>query len=120
MTENPMHLTFDEYQRKAKTTAIYPEAGTGSPLALAYVTLGLAGEAGEVANKVKKILRDSGGVVTEEVANAISNEAQDVQWYLAQLATELKRSLALVAQANLDKLASRQERGVLQGSGDDR
>lgn len=120
MSETPIKLTFDEYQRQATTTAIYPESGTGSAGALAYVALGLAGEAGEVANKIKKILRDSNGEVTEAVANAISKEIQDVQWYVAAMCTELGKSLALVAQENLDKLQSRQERGTLQGSGDDR
>lgn len=110
--------TFTNYQLQANTTAIYP--GKGEALGLAYVALGLAGEAGEVANKVKKILRDNDGVVTDEVKTKIADECGDVYWYLAQLATEIGYPMALIAERNLAKLADRQERGVLAGSGDTR
>lgn len=113
-------ITFDDYQQLTATTAIYPEAGDGSAQALAYVALGLVGEAGEVANKVKKILRDSNGVITDEVREALIGELGDVMWYVARLATELKTSSGNVAQENLNKLLSRKERGVLGGSGDQR
>jgi NTP pyrophosphatase (non-canonical NTP hydrolase) len=113
-------LSFDEYQQLTAVTAIYPEAGSGSAGALAYVTLGLVGEAGEIANKVKKVLRDSEGVVSDEIRETLVGELGDVMWYVARLATELQTSSGLVAQENLNKLLDRKERGVLKGSGDTR
>jgi Predicted pyrophosphatase len=113
-------ISFDEYQQLTSVTAIYPEAGTGSAQALAYVALGLVGEAGEVANKVKKVLRDADGVVSDEIREALVGELGDVMWYLARLATELKTSSGNVAQENLNKLLDRKDRGVLGGSGDQR
>ena len=82
--------------------------------------LGLAGEAGEVAEHVKKVLRDDGGEVGPERRAAMSKELGDVLWYVAQLASELDLDLDEIARENLDKLFSRQRRGVLSGSGDDR
>lgn len=113
-------LTFEQYQKETASTAVYPEVGTGSAKALTYVTLGAVGEAGEIANKVKKILRDSGGVVSEEVAKDLLKEIGDLQWYVARLADELNGSLGDIAQGNLDKLSDRKARGVIQGSGDNR
>jgi NTP pyrophosphatase (non-canonical NTP hydrolase) len=112
---------FVAYQRRTANTAIYPSADT--PLSydgLSYCALGLTGEAGEVADKVKKIARDNGGVITAERRGQIAGELGDVLWYVAQLATQLGFDLDAIAQANLDKLADRRERGVLQGSGDNR
>ncbi len=85
-----------------------------------YPTLGLSGETGEIAEKVKKIIRDDQGVITDEKRDQIAKEAGDVLWYLSQLATEIDYSLEDIAQMNLDKLASRSARGVLSGSGDNR
>lgn len=87
---------------------------------MAYPALGLAGEAGEVAEQIKKSIRDDGGEVTEERLAAIAKELGDVMWYVAQLATELGLELDEIAGLNLEKLRSRQLRGVLAGSGDDR
>ncbi len=112
-------LTFTEYQLKVAETAIYPEVGTGSMLALAYVGLGL-GEAGEVQGKIKKILRDDNGVVSDAKREAILAEVGDLLWYAARVVDELDSSLELVAEGNLHKLNSRKERGVLGGSGDER
>lgn len=112
-----MRMSF--YQTKVAETAIYPESGTGSPLALAYVGLGL-GEAGEIQGKIKKILRDDAGVVSDAARVAIMKELGDLQWYIARCASELSLDLDAVAYQNLEKLADRRERGVLQGSGDDR
>lgn len=109
----------DEYQGKTRDTANYPEAQTGSVLALTYVGLGL-GEAGEVQGKIKKVLRDDGGIVTEEKRAAIVGELGDVLWYVARLADELGLDLSEIATRNLDKLSSRKERGVIGGSGDNR
>jgi NTP pyrophosphatase (non-canonical NTP hydrolase) len=82
--------------------------------------LGLVGEAGEVADKLKKVIRDHGGVLTDPVRDAVAKELGDVLWYLSVLAYELDYDLNTIAQGNLDKLASRQERGVISGSGDNR
>lgn len=109
--------SFTTYQQGTTSTAIYPQAGTGSVLALAYVGLGL-GEAGEVQGKLKKIIRDNDGVVTPSARDAILDELGDVLWYVARTAAELDCDLADVAQRNLDKLTSRAQRGTLQGSGD--
>ncbi len=113
---DPAPLSFDEYQRRSAETAVYPEAGRN----LAYPTLGLAGETGEVAEKVKKVLRDHGGTVSEETRAALRKELGDVLWYVAALCRELRLDLGDVAAANLEKLFSRKERGVLRGSGDER
>jgi NTP pyrophosphatase (non-canonical NTP hydrolase) len=114
-----MPLTFDDYQSGTAHTAIYPEAGTSSALALAYVGLGL-GEAGEIQGKIKKILRDDNGVLTKEKRLAISKELGDLLWYAARTAEEIRIPLSMCAQANLDKLSDRKDRGVLTGSGDER
>jgi NTP pyrophosphatase (non-canonical NTP hydrolase) len=105
-----------EYQRLSRRTATYPRAGED----MTYPALGLCGEAGEVAEKVKKTIRDDGGVLTDARREALARELGDVLWYLAQLATEAGLELEAIAEDNLDKLLSRQERGVLRGSGDER
>jgi len=112
-------MQIDDYQIRAAATAVYPDAGTGSALALAYVGLGL-GEAGEVQGKIKKILRDDNGVLTDEKRVALMKEAGDLLWYVAMLAREISIPLETIAQANLAKLGDRQARGVLGGSGDER
>lgn len=108
--------TFADYQRDSRATAVYPDAGDN----LLYPTLGLCGEAGEVAEKVKKMVRDDAGVLSDDRRAAIAKELGDVLWYAAQIATEAGLELEDIAAANLAKLRSRQERGVLTGSGDDR
>lgn len=105
-----------DYQRRSRVTAVYPGAGDN----LLYPTLGLCGEAGEVAEKVKKMVRDDDGVLTADRREALAQELGDVLWYVAQVATESGLDLGEIAQANLDKLLSRRDRGVLTGSGDDR
>src|SRR5688572_29206236 len=114
-----MSLTLNEYQEATSRTANYPAAGSGNVMALAYVGLGL-GECGEVQGKIKKILRDDGGVVTQEKREQIGKELGDVLWYLARASTELGYDLSYLAEMNLDKLDDRKERGVLGGSGDNR
>jgi NTP pyrophosphatase (non-canonical NTP hydrolase) len=104
-----------EYQRRSRRTAQYPREAW-----LAYPALGLAGEAGEVAEHAKKAIRDDGGEVTPQRREAMAKELGDVLWYVAQLASELGLELDAIAQMNLDKLLSRQQRGVLSGSGDER
>ena len=111
-------LTIDEYQSRTMDTAIYPEAGDRSVMAVIYVALGLAGEAGEIANKAKKILRD--GTALDQFAKDARKEIGDAAWYLARLCDELDTGLSEVLAGNLAKLADRKARGVLRGSGDNR
>lgn len=113
-------LTLDDYQEQTAITALYPGAGKGTVDAIAYSALGLTGEAGEIANKVKKIIRDEKGVLSEEKRLDILAELGDVCWYLARLCTEMGGKWSDVAQSNLDKLESRRKRGVITGSGDNR
>ena len=106
----------DEYQRASRRT--WSLIHTDHPVV--YPTLGLANEAGEVAGKIKKIFRDKGGVIGDADRDALKGELGDVLWYLAQICTELNLSLDEVAAANLEKLASRQAHGTIQGDGDTR
>ena len=108
-------MELSEYQQLSRRTAEYPREAW-----LAYPALGLAGEAGEVAEHAKKAIRDDGGMVSDERRAAMRKELGDVLWYVAQLASELGLELDDIAEANLAKLLSRQRRGVLSGSGDER
>ncbi len=109
-------MDFDQYQRFAKTTAIYPNQGKN----FIYPTLGLAGEAGEVAEKIKKIIRDDNGKITKEKKEELEKELGDVLWYVAQLSTEIGLKMSKVAATNVEKLSSRKSRGKVKGSGDNR
>ncbi|QAY08745.1 MazG-like nucleotide pyrophosphohydrolase [Streptomyces phage BoomerJR] len=113
-------LSMTDYQQTAAETAIYKGAGEATTEAINYTILGLAGEAGELCNSFKKALRDDNGVVTAERAENLAKELGDVFWYVANLANELGYPLELIAKQNLQKLKSRQARGVLSGSGDNR
>ncbi len=108
-------MTFNDYQKEAISTAIY---GAGNKVI--YPTLGLCGEAGEVAEKIKKVLRDKGGVFSEESKQAIKLELSDVLWYIANIANDLDIALDDVAEANIAKLKSRRERNLIHGEGDNR
>lgn len=103
--------TFDAYQAGTNLTAIYP-----TEVALVYLALGLASEAGEVAGKIKKHIRDGNELDRE----AMDKELGDVLWYVSELCTELDLHLGEVAEANIEKLLSRQSRGTLGGDGDER
>ena len=110
-------MTFEEYQRQALTTVL----STGDEFKdLLHWVLGLNGEAGEVAEKLKKIIRDKDSVVTEEDKVELAKELGDVLWYLAVFANDLGVPLNDIARQNLDKLKSRKARGVLGGEGDNR
>lgn len=98
-----MNLTFEEYGEAARATALYPKRLSN----LEYPTLGLAGEAGEVANIVKKIQRDFGGEITPETRAKLKDELGDVLWYIAACADELGLTLAEIAEFNVEKLAAR-------------
>jgi len=106
-------MSIDDYQIEAAKTAIYP---SGS---LAYLALGLNGESGEVAEIIKRQLR-SGKALDDNEMHALKKELGDCLWYLANLAREAGFSLSSVAEENLKKLRSRQERGALEGKGSDR
>ena len=95
---------------------MYPGRGNN----LTYPTLGLSGESGEVAEKVKKLIRDKGGVLDDTVRADLGKELGDVLWYVAQLCSELGLSMSEVAQGNIDKLSSRMARGKISGDGDNR
>jgi NTP pyrophosphatase (non-canonical NTP hydrolase) len=107
--------SLDDYQREASTTAVYP-----SQHKILYPALGLAGEAGEVANKVKKLIRDGPDRRPSEWRQDIASELGDVLWYCAALANDLGLSLSIIAVQNLDKLRLRKEADTIQGSGDTR
>jgi NTP pyrophosphatase (non-canonical NTP hydrolase) len=109
-------VDLDNYQGLALLTAVYP--GKTEKEGLAYAALGLAGEAGEIANKIKKILR--GDKTIDETRKDLRDELGDVLWYISALADNLDLNLSYIAEENIRKLKSRQERGVLKGSGDNR
>ena len=98
-----MNLTFAEYQAQAEQTALYPNRLKN----LEYPTLGLTGEAGEVANIVKKIQRDFGGEITDEIRAKLKDELGDVLWYISACADELGLTLAEIAEFNIEKLNAR-------------
>jgi len=113
-------MEFSVYQKQSRETAVYWNVGDN----FVYPTLGLAGETGEVVEKVKKLMRNDGAMsvssIPEEKRQELSQEMGDILWYLAQLAAELGVSLDDIAEANIEKLTSRKERGVLKSEGDDR
>ncbi len=109
-------MMFYSYQQEAAKTAIYP--GRGTLKGLEYAVLGLCGEAGEVANKLKKVLRDHCGLLTKDRKEELAKEIGDVIWYISAIADELGYDLHEIAAMNLDKLQGRQRDGTLQGSGD--
>ena len=110
-------MNFDEYQKRALTTA----STTGDEFKdIMHWALGVSGESGEIAEKLKKIIRDKKGVISEEDKAELGKEIGDVLWYLATLADHLGLSFEDIAEANLNKLQSRKKRGVISGSGDNR
>ena len=115
MKERYKDMDVNVYQDRAVATAIYPETHK-----ITYPALGMAGEAGEVANKVKKIIRDGKKSLPDDWQEQLASEIGDVMWYCAALARDLDMSLATIMAANLDKLKTRQEQGTLGGSGDKR
>jgi NTP pyrophosphatase (non-canonical NTP hydrolase) len=110
-----MLKTFNDYEDIIRETAMYPDAGKGTQVALSYTALGLTGEAGEFAEKIKKWIRD--GKLDKPLT---VKELGDVLWYLTASARELGYSLQDVAEINAVKLLDRKNRGALQGSGDTR
>jgi len=111
-------MEFSNYQNQSKRTAVYPNQN--SMQGLQYVGLGLCGECGEVAENIKKAIRDDSGEITFERQEALIKEMGDVLWYLSQIATELDITLETIALRNLAKLRKRQRDDTLHGSGDER
>lgn len=111
-----MDTKYGSYQEQSRKT--YSDIEVNDPIV--YPTLGLVNEAGEFAGKIKKIFRDKGGTISDDDREALKGELGDVLWYLTQICTNLGLSLEEVAEANLDKLFSRLERGKIQGEGDHR
>jgi NTP pyrophosphatase (non-canonical NTP hydrolase) len=109
-------MDFKTYQKQARLTAQYPNLGSNN----IYPTLGLVGEAGEVAEKVKKVIRDKNGIFDEESKKGIKKELGDVLWYISNLCNEFDFELEDVALQNLEKLKLRAAKGKISGSGDDR
>ncbi len=103
-------MDFDDYQGETRKTAVYPEEN-----AVEYLALGLNGEAGEVAEKIKKSIRDD-----KELGEELQQEIGDCLWYMARLLDELGYGFSDTAEANLDKLLDRKQRDKISGSGDDR
>lgn len=124
-------LNLEEYARMTQKAAIYrdevddlvaeaSDESIAKMLKIFYATTGLAGEAGEIANKVKKILRDNRGVVSEDTRTKLLGELGDVAWYLVALTEELGFTIEEVLAFNYEQIRSRQARGTLTGDGDDR
>ena len=113
-------MDFSTYQKKARKTATYPDVGNN----FIYPTLGVAGESGEVVEKIKKLIRNDGitsaNAIRDDKRLELQKEIGDVLWYLAQLCTELGITLEDAAVHNLEKLSSRKDRGVLHSEGDNR
>ncbi len=113
-------MDFNEYQKQSRVTATYPNIGDNVP----YITLGLVGESGEVAEKVKKLIRDYDfkhvSDINDEQKKELIKELGDILWYIAQFATELDVTLEHVAHTNIEKTHSRLERQQLHGNGDNR
>lgn len=125
---NEKELTFATYAAAADLTAIYPEISAimdedprvTVDLAIMYPALKLAGEAGEVAEEIGKMIRDDSGIMTDERRERLVGELGDVLWYINALAAELGESLERIAERNIAKLARRREAGTLKGRGSDR
>ena len=108
-------MELNDYQNRALETAIYPTEAK-----IVYPTLGLTGEAGEVADKVKKVIRDFKGEFSESVRYELAKELGDVLWYIAALSHDLGYTLEEIGEMNNAKLASRKQRGMINGNGDNR
>lgn len=108
----------NEYQQHALETWL--SHSNENNYNIVYPTLGLVGESGEVAEKVKKVLRDHDGMFDDKQRCAIALEISDVLWYIATLSHELGFSLQQIAEMNYEKLKSRKERGKIHGNGDNR
>ena len=121
-------MKFNDYQKEAHRTSDYPLTWVDDPLSemgermadFIYPALGLCGEAGEVAEKIKKVIRNKRGKIDDKDVQEIKKELGDTLWYLSEVASSLGLELEDVAISNLEKLADRHQRGVIKSSGDNR
>lgn len=113
-------MDFNEYMDATADLAVYPEAGEGTVSAVTYTVMGLVGEAGEVANQAKRILRDDNETLTPDRLEKLKKELGDVLWYVARACDELDLDLEDVAVTNIARLEERKKHGTLHGEGDDR
>lgn len=107
--------SLDKYQMFVRSMKVYDRE-----YALVYPILGLANEAGEVAGKLKKIMRDDGGQLSTERFDDLVSELGDVIWYVTAVADDLGITISDIFYANYLKLTDRANRGVIKGSGDNR
>jgi len=115
-----MAMTFDDYQKKALATLLTDQGyGDITPQLMAQI-LGLVGESGEVADKVKKVIRNNAGQLSDEARAEILKELGDILWYVNSVAHLLGSNLNEIAENNLAKLSSRHQRGLIKGAGDNR
>lgn len=108
-------INFKEYQTQALSTKIYP-----NNMKVVYPLIGLSGEVGELAEKIKKTIRDNNSVFTDEIKNEIKKEIGDILWYLASIADDLGITLNDAAECNINKILSRYNRNKIHGEGDNR
>ena len=113
-------MSLDKYQKRAAEFDLFETTVDLKSPGFLEKVLGLAGEAGEAADKVKKVIRDKGGYASDEDRQAIAKELGDVLWYLANVARYLNIPLSEIAEDNIDKLSNRKKRNKLHGEGDDR
>ena len=111
-------MEFDEYQKLAARTGVFDSEDKN--YILMYLSMGLAGETGEVIEKVKHVIRDQGGALSDEKKELLKKEIGDILWYASQLARALGLSFDEIAQLNIQKLADRAARGVIKAEGDTR
>jgi NTP pyrophosphatase (non-canonical NTP hydrolase) len=111
-------MDFNEYQEKASVTATF--TGKQEEHQLMYLALGICGESGEIAEKIKKMIRNDEGIITDETRELLKLEIGDVLWYLSQLSRVLGFTFDEAAQANITKIMDRRARGVIKSSGDTR
>ena len=113
-------MEFDEYQKKAAKYDLFEVSSDLKEVGFIEKVLGLTGEAGETADKIKKILRDKDGTVSDKDRESVTKELGDVLWYVAAIARYLGVDLSEVAEGNINKLESRYQRNKLHGAGDER
>ena len=113
-------MDFNTYQEKAAKYDLFKPTSTLKEVAFTEKVLGLVGEAGETADKIKKILRDKDGIVSDEDKDLIVKELGDTMWYIAAISRYLKVPLSIVAHKNIEKLENRYQRNKLHGEGDER
>ncbi len=108
-------MEMNEYQQAALQTAVYPQE-----MKIVYPLIGITGETGEVAEKIKKVIRDNNAVFSDDDRREIAKEIGDILWYISSLSSDIGYSLDEIAAMNIDKITSRNERGKIHGEGDNR